>query len=270
MSFLEWDFMQRALVAGALVGLASPSIGIFIVQRRLALLGDGIGHVAFTGIAAGLLLGVAPIPVAILFASAGAVVIELLRERNRTSGDVALALIFYGGIAGAALLLSLGNASTANLDAYLFGSVVTVRTADLWLICVVAVAVVTIAVGLQKHLFAVAYDEEVARVSGLPVRTLNILTTVVAAVTIAVTSKVVGILLVASMLVLPVAAVQQLTRSFRSTVYSSMALGVTVTTGGLIIAYYADVKPAATIVFLAIAGFIVAALVKRPLSGPTR
>ncbi|MGI8775531.1 MAG: metal ABC transporter permease [Actinomycetota bacterium] len=263
MSFLTYDWMVRALIAGAVVGLAAPAIGVFIVQRRLALMGDGIGHVAFTGIAAGLLMNVAPVLTALAFAVIGAVVIELLRERSRTSGDVALALVFYGGIAGGVLLISIGDIAGVNLYGYLFGSVLSVGTDDLSLVIGVAAAVLVVTTVLRSALFAVAYDDEVARVSGLPVRALNISSAVIAAVTIAITSKVVGILLVSSMLVLPVAAVQQLTRSFRSTVLASLAMGVVATTGGLVIAYYADVAPAASIVLLAIGAFIVAALVRR-------
>lgn len=263
MSFLAYDWMQRALIAGALVGLAAPAIGIFIVQRRLALMGDGIGHVAFTGIAAGFLFNVAPVVMAIVFAVIGAVVIELLRERKQTSGDIALALVFYGGIAGAVLLMSISDASVVNLHAYMFGSVLTVRPDDLWLVAGVAGTVIVLTMLLRQALFAVAYDDEVARVSGLPVRALNISSAVLAAVTIGITSKVVGILLVSSMLVLPVAAVQQLTRSFRATVYAGLAMGLVTTTGGLVIAFYADVAPAASIVLLAIAAFIGAALIAR-------
>lgn len=258
MTLLGYEFMQRALLAGLMVGLAAPSIGIYIVQRRLSLLGDGIGHVAFTGVAAGFLLEVSPIITAIIFAVAGAVVIELLRERDKTSGDVALALIFYGGIAGGVLLISLAGASTAKLSSYLFGSVVTVSTSDLRLIVIVSAVVLVMSTVLRKHLFAVAYDEDVAKASGLPVRTLNILTAATAAIVIAITAKVVGILLVSSLLVLPVAAVQLLTRSFRSTVYAAMSLGASVSVGGLVIAYYLDVLPAATIVLSAIACYAVA------------
>lgn len=259
MRVFSYDFMQRALLAGALVGVAAPAIGVYIVQKRLALMGDGIGHIAFTGVAAGFLLEVSPLMMAIVFAVAGAVAIELIRERSRSSGDIALALIFYGGIAGGVLLISLSRESMAALSSFLFGSVVTVGQEDLLLVGAVAALALLVAIGLKKHLFAVAYDEEVARATGLPVRALNVLTSVVAAMTIAVTAKVVGILLVAAMLVLPVAAVQQLTGSFRTTMFGGMALGAAVTLGGLIAAFYLDVLPAATIVLTLIGCFIVAA-----------
>ncbi|MDQ3983458.1 MAG: metal ABC transporter permease, partial [Actinomycetota bacterium] len=220
LEILSYDFMIRALIAGALVGMAAPAVGIFIVQRRLSLMGDGIGHVAFAGVAAGLLLEISPILVALGFAMAGAVTIEVLRGRERTESDIALALVFYGGIAGGVLLLGLGDVSTINLNSYLFGSVLTVGGTDLWVVTVVSASILVVSFLLRKHLFAIAYDEEVARVSGLPVQALNILVALLAALAIAATAKVVGILLVASMLVLPVAAAQQVTRSFRATTYA--------------------------------------------------
>lgn len=263
LAIFEFDFMIRALLAGALIGMAAPAIGIFIVQRRLSLMGDGIGHVAFAGVAAGLLFEVSPILLALAFAMVGAVAIELLRSRKTTESDIALALVFYGGIAGGVLLLGLGDVSTINLNSYLFGSVLTVSSSDLWVVTGVATCVVVVTFTLRKHLFAVAYDEEVARVSGLPVTMLNILVALMAALAIAATAKVVGILLVASMLVLPVAAAQQLTRSFRATTYASIGLGIAASVGGLVIAFYADLFPAATIVLLSILAFVAASLLAR-------
>jgi zinc transport system permease protein len=263
MDFLELEFMRRALLAGVLVGLAGPAVGVFVVQRGLSLLGDGIGHVVFAGVAAGLLLSVSPVLTALIFAVAGAVAIETLRQKGKASSDVALALVFYTGIAGAVLLIGLGDISMIKITPWLFGSVLTVGTADLWVISGVAVVALGTTVVLRRPLFAVAYDEQVARVSGLPVTGLNLLVAILAATTIAVTAKVVGVLLVASMLVLPVATTQQLTRSFRSTFYGSLAVGVAVTTAGLIIAFYADQRPAATIVLFAIGLFIAASLLQR-------
>ena len=253
------EFMQRALVAAFLIGLAAPAIGVFLVQRRLSLMGDGIGHVAFAGVAAGFLFGIAPVWTALLAAVLGAIALELLRSRGRTAGDVALALIFYGGIAGAVFMTSLSDLSNTNLIGYLFGSVVLVDEMDVTISAAVAIAVLGITYLLRKELFAVCYDEDVARTSGLNVGALNLLIAVTAAVTVAVTMRVVGILLVSAMLVLPVAAALQVTRSFRATVLVSLALGAIESVGGLTVAYYGDVYPAATIVLGAIAVFGIAA-----------
>ncbi len=166
--------MQYALLGALITGLAAPALGTYLVQRRLALIGDGIGHVALTGVAVGLLTASSPVLTAMLVAAAGAVAIELVRARGRTSGDVALAVLFYGGIAGGVFLVSLsaGN-TTANLNAYLFGSPLTTSRTDLLAMAVLGGLVLAVTLGLRPWLFAVCHDEEYARVSGLPVRALE-------------------------------------------------------------------------------------------------
>lgn len=262
MSLLAFDFMRRALLAAVLVGLAAPAIGTFLVQRRLSLMGDGIGHIALTGVALGFLLGTAPVLSAIVVASLGAVAIELVRERGRASGDVALALLFYGGIAGGVLLIGLApGGSSATLVSYLFGSLSSVSHGDLLVIVALSVGVLGVIGLFARELFAVCLDEEVAKVSGLPVRALNLLVAVAAAVTVTVAMRVVGLLLVSALMVVPVATSQQLTRSFRATLLWSCLLGAVASVSGLVLAYYADVAPGAATVVLALGGFVVAVLV---------
>jgi zinc transport system permease protein len=262
MDLLEFDFMRRALVAAVLVGLAAPAIGTFLVQRRLALMGDGIGHIALTGVALGFLLGTAPVLTAVVVASLGAIAIELVRERGRASGDVALALLFYGGIAGGVLLIGLSpGGSSATLVSYLFGSLSSVSTGDLTVIVALSVAVLGVVAVFGRELFALCLDEEVARVAGLPVRFLNLLIAVSAAVTVTVAMRVVGLLLVSALMVVPVATSQQVTRSFRSTLLLSCLLGAVASVSGLVLAFYADVAPGAATVVLALGGFLVATAV---------
>ncbi|WP_290514789.1 metal ABC transporter permease [Aeromicrobium sp.] len=257
---LDYDFMRRALVAAFFTGLAAPAIGTFLVQRRLALLGDGIGHVALTGVALGLLTGIAPIVTAVIVAAIGAVVIELLRMFGRTSGDVALAMLFYGGIAGGVLLTNLADESAAKLNSYLFGSITTVSGGDLVLVGILGVLVLVLSVGLSPQLFAVCQDEEHARVSGVPVRAYSILIAILAAVTITVAMRTVGLLLVSALMVVPVAASQQLTRSFRSTHVAAMAIGLFAALGGVLASYQINTQPGPTIVILALGVFAAAAL----------
>ncbi|MGH8866816.1 MAG: metal ABC transporter permease [Actinomycetes bacterium] len=258
---LSLPFMQRALLAALLVGLTAPSVGIYLVQRRQALMGDGIGHVALTGVAIGVLLGTAPVLTAVVVAAAGAVAIELVRERGRTSGDVALALLFYGGIAGGVLILSMAGGGSTQLVSYLFGSLTTVSSSDLAVMALLAALVLAVTLGLGRHLFAVCQDEEFARVTGLPVRVLNLLLAVTAAVTVTVAMRVVGVLLVSALMVVPVATAQQVTRGFRSTAVAAMGLGVGYALAGVVGSYYADSPSGASIVVLAIGGFGVAAVV---------
>lgn len=253
---LSFDFMRRALIAAVLVGLAAPAVGTFIVQRRLSLLGDGIGHVALTGVALGFLTGTAPVLTAVLVSVLGAIAIEVVRARGRTSGDVALALLFYGGIAGGVLLIGLApGGSNATLTSYLFGSISSVTAVDLWVIAIMAVAVLGVVAVFGRELFVLCQDEEVARTSGLSVRFLSLLIAVTAALTVVVAMRVVGLLLVSALMVVPVATSQQLTRGFRATMALAMALGVVATVGGLASAFYVDVAPGAAIVLIALAGF---------------
>ncbi|MEX0170648.1 metal ABC transporter permease [Streptomyces sp. LMG1-1-1.1] len=267
MDFLEPAFMQRALLAAVLVGITAPAVGIYLVQRRQALMGDGIGHVAMTGVGLGFLLNSSPVWMATLVAVAGSVAMELIRAYGKTRGDLALALLFYGGMAGGVLLINLSpTGSNANLSSYLFGSLSTVSTSDVTAISVLAAFVVLVTVGLRKQLFAVSQDEEFARVTGLPVRALNLLIAVTAAVTVTVAMRVVGLLLVSALMVVPVAAAQQLSKSFRATFVLAVATGVTVTLAGTVTSYYQDVPPGATIVLYAIGVFIALTLLAAPLA----
>ncbi|WP_182376951.1 metal ABC transporter permease [Nocardioides sp. WS12] len=255
-------FMQRALIAALLTGLAAPAIGTFLVQRRLALMGDGIGHVAVTGVAIGLVTNTSPTWAAVVVAVLGAVLIETIRERGQTNGDVALALLFYGGLAGGILVSGIDGQSASSLNRYLFGSLTTISAGDVIVTMVLSVAVIGLSVGLAPQLFAVAQDQEFARVAGLQVRAYNLLVAVLAAVSVTVAMRTVGLLLVSALMVVPVATSQQLTRSFRTTIGAAMVLGAFASVGGLVLAtfasYKATVAPGPTIVLLALACYVVA------------
>ncbi|MEU7135327.1 metal ABC transporter permease [Streptomyces sp. NPDC046261] len=267
MEILELAFMQRALLAALLVGVTAPAIGIYLVQRRQALMGDGIGHVALTGVGLGFLLNTSPVWMATAVCVVGAVAMELIRSYGRARGDIALAMLFYGGMAGGVMLMSLSpGGSNANLTSYLFGSITTVSQEDIVAICLLAAFVILTTVGLRKQLFAICQDEEFARVTGLPVRLLNLLVAVTAAVTVTVAMRVVGLLLVSALMVIPVAASQQIARSFAATFAMAVAVGVLVTLSGTVTSYYADVPSGATIVLMAIGVFITLTLLATPLA----
>jgi zinc transport system permease protein len=258
MSVLAYDFVLFALVAALFTGLAAPAVGTYLVQRRLALMGDGIGHIALTGVALGLLTGAAPTLTAVVVATIGAIVIEVIREKGRTSGDVALAMLFYGGIAGGLMITGLAGQSANTLNQYLFGSILTVSAEDVWVTAGLATVVVVLAVGLSPQLFAVAQDQEFAQVAGLNVRVYNVLVAVMAAVTVTVAMRTVGLLLVSALMVVPVATAQQLARGFRATLLAAMGLGTLASIGGVTVSAYVDVAPGATIVLIALAGFVLA------------
>ena len=193
---LRLDFMHYALLAALLTGLSAPVVGTYLVQRRLALMGDGIGHVAVTGVAVGLLTGTSPTWTAVIVAILGAVLIEEIRSRGHTNGDVALALLFYGGIALGVLITGIAGQNAASLQSYLFGAILSISPGDLLVTGVMALVVLILGIGLLPQLFAVCQDAEFARALGLPVRLYNILIAVLAAVTVTVAMRTVGLLLV--------------------------------------------------------------------------
>ncbi len=267
MSLLHYTFMQRALVAAVLIGITAPAVGVYLVQRRLALIGDGLGHVALAGVALGVLTGAAPVGTALLMAVAGAVVVELVRSRGHASGDIALAILFYGGIAGGVVLISRAPGGMPNLNSYLFGAIVTTSWTDVWVFAILSVVVLGATIGLRLALFAVSNDEEFAVASGMPVLALNLLLAVMTAVTVVVSMRVVGLLLVSALMIVPVATSQLVARSFAATMALAMAIGVVVSVAGVVVSYDADTPSGGTIILLAIGLFALVAAGRAAIGG---
>jgi zinc transport system permease protein len=255
------EYMQLALVAGLTVGACAPLIGAFLVQKRMSLMGDGIGHLAFAGVAAGLLADVWPIWTALVAAVAGAVAIEWLRSHGRASGDLALALFFYGGIAAGAVIISRAGTGSVNVLPYLFGSVLTATRGDVAVVLALGACIVATMLVAGRALFAIVLDEESARVSGLPVETLNTLLAALTAVTIVAAMRVVGVLLVAALMVLPVATSRLVARSFRATLLGAVVVGMVSVVVGLTAARAWALAPGGSIVLAVTALFTVTAAI---------
>jgi zinc transport system permease protein len=256
MSMLDSEFMRLAIAAGAIVGVLAPAVGFFLVQRRQSLFGDGIGHVAFAGVAAGILLDVSPVLAALVFAVLGGIAIELLRSRGGAAGDQALALVFYTGIALGVVLVAQAGALNVDLFQYLFGSILTVTRGDVATIAVLGALGLATTALLYRAFAAIVIDEEGARVAGVPIGSLNVALAALTAVTVALSMRVVGILLVAALMVLPVSAAGRVAWSMRSTLVLSTAIGLTSALAGLTISYYADLPPGGTIVLVAAAAYL--------------
>lgn len=260
LDLLSYDFMQRAVIAALLVGLAAPMVGIFLVQRRLALIGDGMGHVALAGVAIGVVTGTQPVWTALLVTIASAVLIELVRARGRTSGDVALAVMFYGGIAVGVMLLSQAtDGSSGSLETYLFGAITTTSPTDLRIFAALTVVLVVVTWVLRPRLFAVAGDEEYARATGMHVLALNITLAVLTAVTVVVSMRIVGLLLISALMIVPNATAQLVSRSFGAAVRTAVGVGVLCSLGGVVVSYEADTPSGATIVVLTVVVFALVA-----------
>jgi zinc transport system permease protein len=271
-SILDAEFMRLAFAAGAIVGVLAPAVGFFLVQRQMSLIGDGIGHLAFAGVALGYLIDVDPVITALIFAVAGAIGIEQLRALRRTAGDQALALFFYSGIALGVVMLSAAKALNANLFTFLFGSILTVTKGDLALVATLGIGSLATVFVLYRGLVAVSIDEEAARVSGVPVTQLNVVLAGLAGVTIAVSMQIVGILLIAALMVLPVMTASRIASSLQGTLALSMALGLASVLAGLVASYYLDLAPGGAIVLLSAALFVgtmaaESVILRRPSAG---
>ena len=264
---LPWPFdreyMQLALGVGLVVGACAPLVGAFLVDRHLSLLGDGIGHLAFAGVAAGLLLSISPLWTALAVAVVGAVLVEWLRTRGKASGDLALALFFYGGIAAGAVLASRAatNGITMNILPYLFGSILTVTGTDLVFVSAIGVVILLTVFVAHRAWFAIGLDEESARVMGLPVALLNALLATLTAVTIVAATRIVGVLLVAALMVLPVAAARLVARSQTRTLAFASAVGIVSVVLGLGAARIWGLAPGGTIVLVSALVFAVTSVV---------
>jgi zinc transport system permease protein len=261
-----FEFAQRALIASVLIGLVAPLVGTYLVQRRLALLGDGAGHVALTGVGLAILFGWTPIPFALITATLGTVLIELIRDRSKAAGDLALALIFYGGIAGGVFFASLSPGGTsAALNSYLFGSLTTASRADLIYLALITIIIFIIIFLWGQNIFAVGIDTDIAKVQNIPVKVTAIVLAVLSALTVVVGMRVVGLLLVSAIMIIPVAAAQQITNSFKSTMFLASFLGLISSLAGLLISFFVDVPPGPTIVMVSLGIFAIMAIAAAPL-----
>jgi zinc transport system permease protein len=253
---LVTDFAVRSYVAAAAVGVTAPAIGTFLVQRRLSLIGDGVGHLAFAGVALGLLVDLAPLWGALVVAMVGVVALERLRASGRLTGDLSMALVFYFGISLGVVVLSGLRRFDASAIGVLFGSVFTVSDSDLAVMLALC-AVDLIAVALvYKELLAVALDEESAVASGLPVEALNLLTVAMTALLVVAGMRAVGLLLISALLVVPVAAGSRIAHSFRTSLAMGMAFGLASALIGLVVALLQGrVSPGGSIVLTSLAFF---------------
>lgn len=259
---LNLEFMRNALIAALLVGASAPLVGVFLVQRGMSLIGDGMGHVALAGVGIGLLTSTSPVLTALIIVVLAAVAIELLRHLGRTGGDLALAVMFYGGLAaGVVIIAKAPEGSATNLQGYLFGALTTVSRNDLMQFAILAAVVLVTVLVLRERLFAVAQDDEYARASGLPVLATNILLAVLTGVTVVISMRVIGLLLISALMILPNATGQYLGRSFRGGLVWAVIVGTLTSVGGVVTSFYADTPSGATIVLLAITVFVASATV---------
>ncbi|MDG5470827.1 metal ABC transporter permease [Jeotgalibacillus sp. ET6] len=259
-AIFEYEFLQNAFLTGLIIGVIAPLLGAFIVVRRLSLIADALSHVTLSGIAASLFLsktfvvfnGLNPLWLGMGFSVAGSLFIERLRTVYKHYQELAIPIILSGGIGIGVIFISLADGFNTDLFSYLFGSVSAVSRSDLWLILAIAVTVISVVILLYKELFLLSFDEEYGKASGLSTRFLHLVFMIMVALVIAASMRIVGILLVSSLMTLPVAAAMRVARGFKQTIFFSIAFGETAVIFGLFSAFYLDLAPGGTIVLSSI------------------
>jgi zinc transport system permease protein len=256
-------FMQKALFVGILVSLISGFVSTFVVLRKMSFIGAGISHAAFGGIAIGFFTGINPVITAIAYAIAVALGIEFVSRRGKISEDASIGIFFSSSMALGIVLVSLSREYTVDLFGYLFGNILAITSEEVLLSSVVAALVIGSITLFLKEILMTAYNEEIARVSGIPARAINTLFLVVLSVSIVISIKIVGIILVSALLVLPGATARLFAKNVYVMIAVSCSVAVFSTVLGLIFSYQFDIAPGGTIVLTATAIFLAALFLKR-------
>ncbi len=263
MDIFHYSFIIRGFETGIIIALIAPLIGMFLVLRRYSLIADTLSHVSLAGVAIGLLLKVNPLVTAIITAVLSSIVIERLRISKKVYGESALALFLSGSLAVAIVLISLAHGFNVDLFNYLFGSILTVKQSDVYIIAGLGIAVFITIIALYKELVYITFDEEAARVSGLPTKKINLVLIALAALTVALAIPIVGVLLIAALIVIPVVAALQLKLSFIQTIVIAEIISVFSVIAGIILSFYLNLSSGGTIVLLALLIFIAIFFIKK-------
>lgn len=248
--FLTFPFLRWAALGALLVAVLCATLGVFVVLRGLSMLGDGLAHISFAGVALGLAVGVYPVGLALVFAVVGAIVIHLLRSRGIVKGDAAIGILFTAGLSFGILVISLKGGLGIDVQSYLFGTLFGIQQRDVFLIAGIGGALLVTLALLRKEFFYLTFSEEAARLSGLPVGVLNVLFVSLTAASIVVAARIVGVLLVSALLVVPAASGLQLAKSFRGAIGLSVAYGVASVVAGLYATAAWGLAPGAAIALL--------------------
>lgn len=252
MSIFEYPFMQRALFIGIIISIISSSMGLFLVLRRLSMVGDTLSHTALAGVAVGMITNIYPLYTAILTTLAASFVVEKLRKEFKEYAELSLAIVMAAGIGIASLLISIGKNKTVGITNYLFGSISLVTEEDLKIIVFLGVIIIAAILLFFRALFYMTFDESDAKLRGIPVNRLNLLFAMLIAITITLSMRIVGILLISSLMTVPVATSIQIAKSFKQAFIYTNVFGVLSVIIGLIASFYLDVAPGGSIVIVSL------------------
>jgi ABC-type Mn2+/Zn2+ transport system permease subunit len=260
LELLTYDFMQRSLLAAAMVGGLCSVIGVFVVLRGLAFMGAGTAHAAFAGVALGYLIGWPPLLMAILFGLATVWVTGWVEEKGRMKLDVSIGILYTATMALAILFIGLMKTYNAEIYGYLFGNVLAVTSEELGIIAGLSIVVIGAIVLFSKELYFIAFDQEMAEASGVPARRIFFLLLTLIALTVVISLKTVGAILVFAMILIPASTAYQLTHSLSTLTWYSVLIGITCSVGGVLISSYWDIPSGPAIVLLATVLFFVAVI----------
>jgi zinc transport system permease protein len=257
---LQFEFLQNAFLTGIIIGAIAPLVGVFVVVRRMSMISDALSHVALAGIAFSLLLqksflslaGLNPLYIGMAFSVGGSLFIEKLRGVYKHYQELAIPIIMSGGMGLSVIFISIADGFNTDLYGYLFGSVSAVSRADLYVILAVGLVVALMLTLLYKELFLLSFDEEHAKASGIPYKAIHFIFIVMVALVIAASMKIIGILLVSSLMTLPVAASLRFAKGFKQMIVFSVLFGEISVIGGLFLSYNLDLAPGGTIVIIAV------------------
>jgi zinc transport system permease protein len=263
LDIFHYNFMIRAFEAGIVVALICPLLGIFLVLRRYSLMADTLAHVSLAGVAIGLLTKIDPVITALATSTIGSLIIDRLRTSKKVYGESALALFLSASLALAVVLISLGSGLNANLFTYLFGSIVAVRPVDVVIVSVLGIVVIILLLAFYKEFVYLSFDEEAAQVSGIPVKFMNILLIILAAMTVSLAMRIVGILLIAALIVIPIITALQFGQSFKKTIIIGEGISLFSVVCGIFVSYYLNLAAGGSIVLIALLIFICSLFINR-------
>ncbi|AIQ46530.1 zinc ABC transporter permease [Paenibacillus sp. FSL R7-0273] len=254
MEMFLYGFMQRAFQASLIISLIAPLLGLFLILRRQSLMADTLSHVSLAGVALGLITSINPTWTNILMVVVIAVLLEYMRMLYRTYSEVSIAILMSAGMAMALLLISLSKGGkTVSINQFLFGSIVTISTEQIWILLILAVIISSLYLIYRKAMYVMVFDEETAFTAGLPIKMMSILFNMLTGVTIAIIMPIVGALLVSAILILPAAISMRLGKSFSSTILIGIPITLTSMLSGLVTSYEYGTPPGATITLILVA-----------------
>ncbi len=260
---LEYSFIQKAFIAGSFVAITCSSLGIFLVLRKMSLMGDGLSHVSFGAIALGLFFGFYPFYIAIPIVIVASILILKISEKARVYGDAAIGIVSAVGIAIGVILASLSNGFNVDLFSYLFGNILAISFGEAVLAIILSVIVLLAVAFFYWDLFSATFDEEYAKTTNIKTGFINILITVLTAVTVVLSVKVVGIMLVSALLILPAVTALQISKKFKTALLLGGLFSLASVILGISISFFLDLPPGATIVMLNAIFFTLALIYKK-------